>query len=177
MAILVCPLSQVERVCAARAPARLISLLDPASAFPKPVGLPVELHLKLPMHDIVDEHPDWQAPQAAQVDQLLAFVAGWDRGAPLLIHCFAGISRSTATAFIAACVQNPQTDETEIAWALRRASASAYPNRRLVALADSALGRGGRLSAAIAAIGPGSTWEQIGEAIPFEIPSRYDAAA
>ena len=82
--------------------------------------------------------------------ELLEFVGGWDRAAPLLIHCFAGVSRSTAAAFISACALAPQRDEGEIALALRAASPTATPNARLVALADAALGRAGRMTRAIA---------------------------
>ena len=59
----------------------------------------------------------------------------------MLIHCFAGVSRSTAAAFIAACALAPNRDEATIARALRAASPTATPNARLVALADAALGR------------------------------------
>jgi predicted protein tyrosine phosphatase len=109
------------------------------------------------------------------VREILAFIGAWDREAPILIHCWAGISRSTATAFITACHHNPRTDEEEIAWALRQASATANPNPRLVALADAELGRGGRLVKAAQAIGRGyPAWPMIEEATPFEIPSRFD---
>ena len=70
---------------------------------------------------------------------LVKFARDWDRKAPLLIHCWAGISRSTAAAFITLCALNPDIEELELARALRRASPTAYPNRLLVALADEAL--------------------------------------
>jgi predicted protein tyrosine phosphatase len=108
---------------------------------------------------------------------ILAFVATWERADPMLIHCYAGISRSTATAYITACVHNPSTDEEEIAFALRRASPSASPNRRFVALADSELGRGGRMVRAVERIGRGASWFDIGEAEPFTLPSRFGGFA
>ena len=77
----------------------------------------------------------------AHLEELLGFVRGWDRAAPMLIHCFAGVSRSTAAAYIAACALAPDRDEFAIARALRAASPTASPNARLVALADNALGR------------------------------------
>jgi predicted protein tyrosine phosphatase len=89
------------------------------------------------------------------VRALLDFVGAWDRTEPLLIHCYAGVSRSTAAAFIAACALAPARDEGEIARALRAASPTATPNARLIALADAALGRGGRMTDAVAAIGRG----------------------
>jgi predicted protein tyrosine phosphatase len=71
----------------------------------------------------------------------------------MVVHCYAGISRSTAAAFVAACALSPKRDEVEIAARLRAASPTAYPNRRLVALADDYLGRSGRMRAAIEKIG------------------------
>ena len=91
---------------------------------------------------------------------------GWDRAEPMLIHCYAGVSRSTAAAFIAACALKPERDEFEVARALRAASPTATPNARLVALADAALGRDGRMSEAIAAIGRG---EDCFEGTPFAL--------
>jgi predicted protein tyrosine phosphatase len=73
----------------------------------------------------------------------------------MLIHCFAGVSRSTAAAYIAACALEPKRDEFAIARALRAASPTASRNARLVALADDRLGRRGRMNEAIAAIGRG----------------------
>jgi predicted protein tyrosine phosphatase len=76
------------------------------------------------------------------------------------------ISRSTAGAYVAACALNPRRDEWTIARELRRASATATPNSRLVALADRMLGRDGRMVAAIDAIGRG---EIAYEADPFRL--------
>jgi hypothetical protein len=48
--------------------------------------------------------------------------AGWDRAHPLVVHCYAGVSRSTASAFIAACALAPHRDEAAIAQAIRQAA-------------------------------------------------------
>jgi predicted protein tyrosine phosphatase len=73
----------------------------------------------------------------------------------MVMHCYAGVSRSTAAAFIALCAL---THDPEIAIArnLRRLSPSATPNRRLVALADDILSRQGRMVAAVDSIGRGA---------------------
>jgi predicted protein tyrosine phosphatase len=173
MAILVCPLSRVTEVVKSRNPSHVVSLLDPHSQFPSPVAR----HLKVSVHDIVDESPGWTAPAQGHMSEILDFVATWDRTAPILIHCYAGISRSTATAFITACLHNPAIDEEEIALALRAASHVAWPNRRIVALADAELGRQGRMTAAIDAIGPGLSWEEAGENTPFELRSLFEVGA
>jgi len=86
---------------------------------------------------------------------LIEFAQRWDRRAPMVIHCYAGISRSTAGAFVAACALNPKRDETRIAQAIRDGSATATPNIRIVTLADQLLGRRGRMIGAIQAIGAG----------------------
>ncbi len=151
-------------------PSRVVSLLSPYDSFPKFSGLGDEHHLQIGIHDIAEDIGEWRAPGAADAERVIRFVETWDRGAPILIHCWAGISRSTASAFITACVHNPSTDEGEIAYALRAASPTAYPNRRLVAHADDILGRCGRMSSAVADIGRGEMAE---EAQPFFIPSSF----
>ena len=57
----------------------------------------------------------------------------------MLIHCWAGISRSTAAAYVALCALNPHADERTLANRLRSASPQASPNPRIVALADAEL--------------------------------------
>ena len=79
---------------------------------------------------------------------------------------YAGISRSTASAFASVCALNPQRDEASIAQALRRASPTATPNIRIVSLADRLLGRDGRMIAAIETIGRGVL---TAEAAPFRL--------
>ncbi|MBU6373606.1 MAG: protein tyrosine phosphatase [Alphaproteobacteria bacterium] len=175
MAIIVCPLSKVTSVAAARRPQRVVSLLDPHSAFP---NLPdyVDRHHKAPVHDITDYIDGLKAPCETSVGEVIRFVSDWDRSAPILIHCYAGISRSTATAFVTACLHNPKADEEEIALALRAASATASPNMLIVEIADAELGRRGRMVRAIERIGRGyPSWEVIGEAQPFEIPAYFAA--
>ena len=80
----------------------------------------------------------------------------WDRAAPIVVHCFAGISRSTAAAFSALCAARPDLDEEEIALRLRARSPEATPNARIVALADEILGRSGRMVRAVEKIGRGA---------------------
>jgi predicted protein tyrosine phosphatase len=101
--------------------------------------------------------------------QFLDFVAAWDGRGPMVIHCWAGISRSTAAAFIGLCALNPATSEDLIARFLRETSPTAYPNRLMIRLGDAALGRAGRMVAAVEAIGRG---EIASEAIPFSIPAE-----
>jgi predicted protein tyrosine phosphatase len=150
----VCSLALVA-VTVERTGARsLVTLLKPDGvAVAVPAG--IERRLTLAVSDIVAPMEGQTLAERAHIDDLLDFVCGWDRAEPMLIHCFAGVSRSTAAAFIAACALNPRRDEFDIARALRAASPTATPNAHLVALADAALERGGRMTDAIAGIGRG----------------------
>jgi predicted protein tyrosine phosphatase len=151
-------------------PSRVVSLLSPYDSFPTFSALGPDCHLQVAIHDINQDIGDWRAPGTEDAERLIRFVETWDRAAPMLIHCWAGISRSTASAFITACLHNPSTDEGEIAQAIRSASPTAFPNRRLVDHADAILDRGGRMTRAVEAIGRGDFSE---EPQPFSIPSRF----
>ena len=151
----VCSLALIAETVSKTGARSLVTLLSPGTEVERPMGIAPERHLYLAVSDIVEPMPGHVLPDPAHLDDLLAFVHAWDRASPLLIHCFAGVSRSTAAAYIAACALAPERDEFTIARALRAASPTASPNARLVALADDALGRSGRMNAAIAEIGRG----------------------
>lgn len=162
----VCPLSRLEETVTLARADRVISLLAEGKELRRPATIRAENHLVLSMHDIVEVQPDMTPPAVAHVESLLDFARSWDRARPLVIHCYAGISRSTAAAFIVAAALAPGRDEHELARALRRASPSATPNQRLVAIADDMLARAGRMKAAIGGIGRGS---DAYEGIPFSL--------
>jgi predicted protein tyrosine phosphatase len=174
MPIIVCPLSRAPHLAREHKVSHVVSLLDPDTPFPvmHEVG---ERHLRLEIHDIETPIDGLDICCADRMNMILDFVGGWRREAPILIHCYAGLSRSTAAAFITACAHNPTAEEEKVALALREASPHASPNRHLVALADASLGRGGRMIRAIEGIGRGATWHEVGENTPFTLPSRYDA--
>jgi predicted protein tyrosine phosphatase len=135
---------------------RVVSILSPDSQFPNFESVTGDHHLRLSFHDVAAPSPGLAAPGAHDMMRLLTFIKAWDRTSPLLIHCWAGISRSTASAYIATCLLQPERSEEELAQALRRASPSATPNPMLVKLADDALGRDGRMRRAINDIGRGA---------------------
>jgi predicted protein tyrosine phosphatase len=162
----VCSLTRLHSTVAATGGGRIVSLLSHGTEVERPASVADADHLLLSMHDIVDEQPDMVPPGRAHVESLLDFARGWDRSRPLVVHCFAGISRSTAAAYIVAAALAPGRDEAELAQALRRASPSATPNARLIAIADDLLGREGRMISAIAAIGRGV---DAFEGIPFAL--------
>jgi predicted protein tyrosine phosphatase len=151
----VCSLARLHATVAATGATHVVTLLKDTHLMSRPRNVAAERHLILGLDDICDPLDGYICPSTEHVSELIGFVREWEREAPMVVHCYAGISRSTAGAFIAACALNPQRDEAAIARSLRRASPTATPNRRLVSLADRLLGRGGRMAAAIAAIGVG----------------------
>ena len=169
MVLIVTPLSRLPQVIRARGPSHLLTLLSPEDLIPTPPGFAPARHLRLGMDDISAPMAGLIAPDAAMVEEILAFGRSWDASAPMVIHCFAGNSRSTASAFVIACERDPRADELEIALGMRRASPSAFPNRRIVALADDILGRQGRMLEAVEAMGGNGF---VIEGVPFDIPVR-----
>jgi predicted protein tyrosine phosphatase len=139
-------------------------LINEGTPFNRPKEIARERHLFVAISDIVDPSEGHILPALSHIDDFLSFIAKWDQKHPLVIHCFAGVSRSTAGAYIAACALNPSQPEAEIAQALRQKSPTATPNARLIALADQKLQRGGRMIKAIAGIGRG---QECFEGVPF----------
>lgn len=154
MSLIVCPASQVERVIAELAPTFAISLISPGAPTPN-LGLPTARHLILRFNDIGSPQPGLVAPDADMVAGLLAFAADCGEAARLLIHCYAGISRSPAAAYAIACARAAPGQEAMLAERLRRKCPSATPNPRLIAVACAQLDRAGAMTTAIAAIGRG----------------------
>jgi len=152
----VCPLARVVDTVQATGARSLVTILTGGAASVRPSEIAPPRHLRLALSDIETPLDGHILPGAEHVDRLLAFLRAWDREQPLVIHCYAGVSRSPAAAFIGACALEPARSELDIARELRRASPSATPNRRLVTLADRMLGRQGRMIEAVAAIGRGA---------------------
>ncbi len=167
--IYVGPLSAVARTVEASGVGYLVTLMNDQMIVERPPCIEPERHLRLVMNDISEPQPGLVHPSDSHVQELIDFVLEWDRQLPMLIHCWAGISRSTAAAFISLCALNPGINEALIAQTLRAASPTATPNSRLVLLADGLLARDGRMSRAVEEIGRGQTTM---EGTPFQLPVR-----
>jgi predicted protein tyrosine phosphatase len=168
----VCPLSAVPDVVAGCEASHLVTCLQDEVLVETPLAIQSGNHMRLRIHDIAAPVEGWIAPSAEHVVSLLDFVAAWDRQGPMVIHCWAGISRSTAAAFISLCALNPEAPEALIARLMREASPTAYPNRLMIRLGDAALGRGGQMVHAVESIGRGVA---ANEAIPFSLPTDLSA--
>jgi predicted protein tyrosine phosphatase len=162
----VCSLARLHQTVETSGARHLVTVMKDISLVGRPANVRPENHLHIGIDDITCPMEGYSHPGEEHVARLLQFVGAWDRSSPLVIHCYAGISRSTASAFATACAVNPQRDELAIARELRRVSPTAMPNSLIVAHADRLLGRGGRMIEAIDAIGLG---ELAFEADPFRL--------
>jgi len=151
----VCSLARLNETIDATGARHVVTLLGASDQVPLPSHIARGNYLRLYVHDIVEPMEGQIQPGAEHVERLIAFVRGWKRETPMVIHCWAGISRSSAAAFTTVCALNPMRNEHEIAQALRRASPTAQPNSRIVRYADQLLGRNGRMIEAVAALPPG----------------------
>lgn len=137
-----------------RAVSHVLSILDPGYPDPADFGHYGRHHrLTLRFHDIVAERPGLIAPSAEHVRALIAFGADLDayraEARPhLLVHCHAGVSRSTAAMAILLARHLPGR-EGEAFDRLGGIRAGAWPNSRMIGIADDLLGCGGRLVAAL----------------------------
>ena len=154
--IQVCSLAALAETVHATGASHILTVMANVNQVRRPASVLEANHLKVSMDDITEQMDGFVAPSDSHIEQVLNFVRSWDRGAPLVVHCYAGISRSTASAFAAACMLNPHRDEISIARQIRAASPIAQPNRLIVTLADEALGREGRMIRALDEIGPGN---------------------
>ncbi|WP_407176420.1 tyrosine phosphatase family protein [Bradyrhizobium sp. STM 3562] len=162
----VCSLAALPEIVRLTGASHVLTVMGKVDQVQRPASILEANHLKVSVDDIIEPMEGFVAPSAEHVEQVLNFVRSWDRAAPLVIHCYAGVSRSTASAFAAACALNPHRDEMAIARQIRAASPIASPNRLIVSLADKALGREGRMLRALDAIGPAS---MMVEGRPFRV--------
>jgi|SRR5262245_39337555 len=164
----VCPLRSLPDVVVSSGAAHLLTCLQDEIVVETPASIEPARHVRLDLDDIARPMPGFVAPNARHIADLIHFAQAWGGRGPAVIHCWAGISRSTAAAFISLCTLNPDAPEHLIAGLLRDASPTAYPNRLMIMLADMALRREGRMVDAVESIGRG---EVAGEAHPFWLPA------
>jgi predicted protein tyrosine phosphatase len=152
--IYVCNLIEMPGHAEALDVSHLVSLVAPTEQPPTPMGIAGQRHHRVAIHDIHEPLDGHILPAAEHIEGLIDFVRAWPHDeTPILIHCIAGISRSMAAALITLVVKAPGR-ELEAARHVRNAAPHAYPNRRMIAVADQLLGCGGRLIDAREAMGP-----------------------
>lgn len=125
---------------------RVISILDPVAPKPPELANLRSTVLTLRFDDVIVAGEPYRAPARADIERLLAFDREHQPGDALVIHCHAGISRSTAAFAILLAARRPGT-EAQVFAELRAVRPRAWPNSLMIALADDILGTRGRLVA------------------------------
>ncbi len=164
--VYVCPLSRIAETVARSNASHLVSLINDNTPVVRPDTIPEANHLFLGINDIVEPMDGMILPASEHVERLVGFIGAWHPVRPIVAHSYAGISRSTAAAYITLCALKPDRDEADIAQRMRAASRFATPNARLVEIGDALLGRNGRMVDAVRAIGRG---EFTAENTPFAL--------
>jgi len=131
----------------------LLSVLDPDHPEPESLALLAPARrLQLRFHDVIDTMPGQVMVEIEQVRQVLEF----GRDLPvehghLLVHCHAGISRSTAFTILLLAQALPDVPADEIVAEVVRIRSKTWPNLRIIEIGDALLGRKGTLVAAVRA--------------------------
>ena len=166
--IIVTPLAAVEETIRRYKPSHMVTLLSPEHMIETPEGFEPSAHLRLGINDIANPAFGEAPPEARHVTALIEFGRGWSGEAPMLVHCWAGISRSMAAAYILLCDRSEPGREEDIARAIRSPPPHAFPNPLLVKLADVQMGREGRMVRGAEAIGRGAI-VAAGECVEFPL--------
>ena len=147
--ITVCGIEELAGHCSTGA-SHVLSILDPDYPVPEAFGTFGE-HEKLEVrfHDIVNDTPGLLAPQPEHVERILALgrdlLAEPATTAHLLVHCHAGISRSTASMALILAQAMPEQQADTVLALVHGMREKAWPNLRLIEIGDAMLGRDGAL--------------------------------
>ena len=147
--ITVCGIEELAGHCATNA-SHVLSILDPDHPVPEAFGTFGEHEkLELRFHDIIDDTPGLVAPKPEHVTRILAL--GRDLAASpasathLLVHCHAGISRSTASMALILAQALPDQPAHVVLEMVHGIREKAWPNLRMIEFGDAMLGRHGTL--------------------------------
>jgi predicted protein tyrosine phosphatase len=145
--VTICGIDELGFHCEAGV-SHVLSILDPGWPEPEALGaFDPHRRLELRFHDVIEECPGCIAPERRDVEQLLTF--GRDlteaRGTHLLVHCHAGVSRSTAAATLILAQTHPDRPAEEALLTVVRQRPRAWPNLRILELGDVLLGRRGQI--------------------------------
>ncbi|MCQ8240035.1 tyrosine phosphatase family protein [Rhizosaccharibacter radicis] len=154
-AIAICGLDELAGHGGAGA-THVLSILDPDRAVPDAfTGFRTHRRLELRFHDVVEPLDAMVPPDDAHIRALLAFgrdMRASERAPLLLVHCHAGISRSTAAMALMLADAMPEEDAHRVLRRVHAVREKAWPNLRMMELGDALLGRRGTLVAATHAL-------------------------
>jgi predicted protein tyrosine phosphatase len=154
--ITVCGLDELAGHSDARV-SHVLSILDPEWPVPEVFGTFGEHEkLEIRFHDVIEEYPGSVAPMPIHIEQLLAFGCRLGHELPaeahLLVHCHAGVSRSSASMALLIAQAMPSRSGDAIFAEILRIRPQIWPNLRIVEMGDNALGRNGELIEAVKSV-------------------------
>jgi len=153
--VTICGIPELGEHCAVGV-THVLSILDPEHPEPAAFGeFAPHRRLGLRFHDIIEPTPGQLAPTRADVEQLLAFgseLGGGPGEGHLLVHCHAGVSRSTAAATLILAQAHPELPAAEAFGWVVQLRPRAWPNLRILEFGDALLGRNGEIIAAAARV-------------------------
>ena len=150
----ICGLPELAEHCDAGV-THVLSILDPDWPDPSDFAeFPPHRRLALRFHDIIEPIPGRLPPSRADVERLLGFGRELSDAAAchLLVHCHAGVSRSTAATALILAQHHPEWPARDVFDAISRVRPRAWPNLRILEFGDELLGRGGEIVAAAGAV-------------------------
>lgn len=154
--ITVCGIEELAGHCTTGA-SHVLSILDPDFPVPEAFGTFGEHEkLELRFDDVIENVAGKRAPDAEDVRRILAFgrdlLAEPAASRHLLVHCHAGISRSTAAMALIIAQTLPDASSDTVLQLVHGIREKAWPNLRLVEIGDALLQRGGTLVASAHAL-------------------------
>ena len=167
MNLYVCSLSAIHDVAAQTGASHMLTVISGGTPVDRPASIKAENHLYLEFNDITAPAQGLIPPSPAHVEEILSFGREWDQQRPMIVHCWAGVSRSTAAGYILSHALTPDSDPHALALLLRSKAPWATPNARMVGFADQILRARGAMKEAIADIGRGA---MAYEGKPFSLP-------
>jgi len=152
----VCGIDEIDKF-AGNNVTHLISIDDPGAPTETPEWFRgIHWHLVFQDVETVKQAKQFRAlgPTIHDVKQIIEFgetclTASKTKRVHLLIHCMAGVSRSTAAAFAILCMIHGKGSEPESLEHLLAIRPDALPNRLVVKYADQLLGRDGKMLEAL----------------------------
>jgi predicted protein tyrosine phosphatase len=135
----------------------VLSILDPDQPEPEAFGGYGEhARLELKFHDVIQEMPGFEAPRVEHVEKMLEFgqdlLRDPEPARHLLVHCHAGISRSTAAMTLLLAQAQPGLGADEVLAQVVHIREKAWPNLRILSMGAELLGRQGEFIEAAGAV-------------------------
>jgi predicted protein tyrosine phosphatase len=83
----VCSLAALPETVKATGASHVLTVMARVDQVQRPETVLEANHLRVQVDDIVEHMDGFVAPSEIHVEKVLNFVRGWDRRAPLVVHC------------------------------------------------------------------------------------------